>query len=355
MAPTDFYFACDWVEENADQIDALPDLETFPFPWTQAYDDRGFTLNRFTPLDMAVIAGRRDIIEKLIAKGAQTDYLEDTMEYMRWKQEDVRDVLDLLPDQRPSFHSLSKAIGNHDARALEVLLDGGGDPNSQRAYLWNDDGTARRTDTLLEVAVRDGDLACAALLLQRGALIRPEAITLVVERRDDAAAMANLLLGAAKIMSVHTADAQDGTPLYWLVDSEGNDFPAKERYALAALLIEHGAEVNAAVNDGTTPMWVVCRGLYQSPEEDRLSLATMLIQHGAEVNVVSSGNGTTPLMFAGARGDLKVISLLLGAGADPLARDHEGRTALDFAWMRGRDKAAEVLLKAAGDPEREAI
>ena len=43
---------------------------------------------------MAVIAGRRDIIEKLIAKGAQTDYLEDTMERMQWKPKVVRAVLE---------------------------------------------------------------------------------------------------------------------------------------------------------------------------------------------------------------------------------------------------------------------
>lgn len=349
---TEFHRVRDWVEDNPDKIDDLPDLKTPPYPWTYAYKHEYMTLDMFTPLDMAIIAGRRDIIEKLIAKGARTDNLENMMECMYWEPEDVRAVLALLPDQRPGFHPLSEAIRGKDAGKLEALLDQGGDPNSQRAWNWNDDGTAKETETVLEVAASKGDLACAALLVRRGALIQPEAIARAIERRSDAVAMTQLFLGTGGIQPLHSADAQGETPLHRVVGCERNGFPARDRYALTTLLIEHGADVNAAAHDGTTPLWAVCRGFYQSPEKDRLTLVALLIKHGAEVNVSATDTGTTPLMFAGARGDLKVMSLLLGAGADPLARDAEGRTALDFARMRGRDKAVEMLLLSAGSPEQ---
>src|SRR5262249_50701435 len=54
-----------------------------------------------------------------------------------------------------------------------------------------------------------------------------------------------------------------------------------------------------------------------------------LIEAGADVNV---GNlkGTTPLMAAAKKGDADLIRDLLAHGADPKAKDKNGRRALDL-------------------------
>ncbi|MES2463923.1 MAG: ankyrin repeat domain-containing protein, partial [Armatimonadota bacterium] len=126
----------------------------------------------------------------------------------------------------------------------------------------------------------------------------------------------------------------------------------KRATEMVRVLLAAGQTIDVHSRDerGETLLWKACSGNF--PKEGRAALLTLLLEHGADVNVAAIDTGTTPLMFAAASGDRAVIALLLGAGADPLARDQEGRSALNFARMRGRDKAAEVLLLAAGNLEQ---
>jgi hypothetical protein len=65
--------------------------------------------------------------------------------------------------------------------------------------------------------------------------------------------------------------------------------------------------------------------------ENQLILAKQLIEHGANVNAASIPMGRTPLLsvcHAGNVTNLDFVELLLKAGADPNAPDHEGRTPL---------------------------
>lgn len=287
----DYYCALRWVEDNASKIDELPDLEA-----TQR-----MCCSTFTPLDMAVIAKRRDLVEKLIAKGACTDNLEFMLEFMGWEVEDTRALLSQRVNKWPGFDALSKAIQRHDARRLEQLLDHGGEPNSQQT--WNGWDGETHVQTLLEIAVTDSTLECVKLLVQRGAIIRTEVIPKAFLRFHDAYAVVLLLLSAGAVLPV-------GVPDQW----------------------------------NETILWNVCSGLYQG--KDRAALVAILIEQGADVNVTRADTKTTPLMFVAASGNLDVISLLLGAGADPLARDQEGRAAIDFARLRGKTRAVETLLQA---------
>jgi ankyrin repeat protein len=60
----------------------------------------------------------------------------------------------------------------------------------------------------------------------------------------------------------------------------------------------------------------------------------LLLQHGAEVNAVD-GYGYTPLIYAAAQGCLRSTTLLLEAGANPHHRDQEGHSALDHVRRAG--------------------
>jgi ankyrin repeat protein len=55
--------------------------------------------------------------------------------------------------------------------------------------------------------------------------------------------------------------------------------------------------------------------------------------------------GFTPLMHAAHAGNLELVRLLLENGADPNAKNGEGKTPLMFARENGRAEVAELLRK----------
>jgi hypothetical protein len=73
--------------------------------------------------------------------------------------------------------------------------------------------------------------------------------------------------------------------------------------------------------------------------EDEASVRTLLAGDRAAVNSPAGRtwggqlDGATPLMLAAARGNEKLITALLNAGADPTLTDAYGRNAADYAQM----------------------
>jgi ankyrin repeat protein len=98
--------------------------------------------------------------------------------------------------------------------------------------------------------------------------------------------------------------------------------------SLLGRLFERGADPNERQGDWNALTYVAHRGGADG--------ARFLIARGVAVNAP----GTSPLHAAAARGHADLVGLLLEAGADPDARDAEGRTARDVA--RG---AAVALLR----------
>ncbi|XP_047104840.1 ankyrin repeat, PH and SEC7 domain containing protein secG-like [Schistocerca piceifrons] len=74
-----------------------------------------------------------------------------------------------------------------------------------------------------------------------------------------------------------------------------------------------------------------------------------LVGAGAEVDARTSLEQSTPLHWAARSGHAGVVRLLVGASADPNARDRWGRTPLHIAAMRGDAEAAAELLLAGAD------
>ena len=124
----------------------------------------------------------------------------------------------------------------------------------------------------------------------------------------------------------------DWTSLHWA--SRRGDVNAAE------VLIDDGADVNAATEMGETPLSV-------ASSAGHAGVAELLITRGADPNA-SFGYGQAPLAAAGAAGNRGVMESLIARGADVNKRGRDGGTLLHEAteWSL---PAIELLLAKGTD------
>ncbi len=119
------------------------------------------------------------------------------------------------------------------------------------------------------------------------------------------------------------------------------------RYGRRAELLEALDQAPFALEargpEGDTP-------LLAAVETGRRELARLLLEHGADPNAANR-RGRTPLMEAALRGDLELVAMLLEAGADPHRQDRWGETALFDAVRAGHLAVVRRLLEAGADPD----
>ena len=134
-------------------------------------------------------------------------------------------------------------------------------------------------------------------------------------------------------------DALDGrgmTPLAHAIvadDRSGGD-------SLVTLLIEHGADVNRPDAYGHTPlMWSV------GPGSERLT--ALLLRAGADPRRCRPDGTTVLHVAAHSEASATVAGMLLTAGADPSARDREGKTPAAYAHEAGLTELGQRLAAPA--------
>jgi len=146
---------------------------------------------------------------------------------------------------------------------------------------------------------------------------------------------------AADPLAVHQRGWIGDSPLHW---------PSHNGYVeIVQMLLDAGASIEAdEIN------WVGGKPLHWASEHAP-ACVELLLQRGAMVDsrnikTDSACYGMTPLiMNATQKNDCaEVTGLLLGAGADPNARDATSKTALDYARERGHRRVEQVLQGAAG-------
>ena len=154
--------------------------------------------------------------------------------------------------------------------------------------------------------------------------------------------------GASKVAAVllqNSADTEakrsDGsTPLHIAVQNSPNSAVSKPAYTyidgrpvrmnVAALLLQHGADVGSADEHGRTPLHIAA-------QLDFDKVAALLLKYGADI-----GAGM-PLHTAAAFGAKKVAALLVENGADLRAKNVAGETPLDVAMQSGRGNLLNIL------------
>ena len=118
-------------------------------------------------------------------------------------------------------------------------------------------------------------------------------------------------------------------PLYYAC----TDCDIRRACAMATLLLDFGAEVDATDDRGATPLISAChRPVYLSSDVEHVELATLLLDRGANI---MKGDPHTPLWHAAYTGKVGVVELLLQRGApadvgfDP---SHPQRVSGDSLW-----------------------
>ncbi len=106
----------------------------------------------------------------------------------------------------------------------------------------------------------------------------------------------------------------------------------KGELAGAELLLGRGAAVSLA---GWSPIHYAATG----PEPQ---LVKLLLDRGADIDAASP-NGTTPLMMAAQYGSEESVKLLLQRGADLGRRNQRGMGPVDFAKLSGREPVVRLL------------
>jgi ankyrin repeat protein len=104
------------------------------------------------------------------------------------------------------------------------------------------------------------------------------------------------------------------------------------------LLLERGAAVNSPSNNAQHVM-----PLHSAVAGRHYEIARLLLEHGADANAAQS-DGFRPLHGAAENGQRETIELLLKYGADKTLAQAQGETALDIARKRGHGEDILSLL-----------
>jgi len=196
---------------------------------------------------------------------------------------------------QPGESPIHEAACRGDVAKIRQLLE-------DDSLLVNSPAGSRGT-TPLHSAIKGGQLEAAKVLLDHGADIEADVFSegrplqLAVEMRDRA--MVRLLLerGANADGKGRT---QDAPPIV----------KARNDPEMLKLLIEHGASVDGCDRFGGTP-------LIYAAASGNLRMVKMLLDEGASIDVQGSFRGGTPLDGAIRGGHLAVAQLLLQEGAWP--------------------------------------
>ena len=189
-----------------------------------------------------------------------------------------------------SFEDFFSAIQRDDARALTALLQRGFDPNTRDA----------KGQPGLLLAVREP---------------APNALRVLLN---------------AKNIQVEARNSQDESPLMMAA--------IRGQLDIARQLIDKDADVNK-------PGWAPLHYAVSSSQGDALAVAKLLLDNSAYVDAASP-NGTTPLMMAAMYGPPEAVKLLLEESADPTLKNQLGLTAIDFARRANRNDVAELIAVA---------
>lgn len=131
-------------------------------------------------------------------------------------------------------------------------------------------------------------------------------------------------------------------------ESRADRDPAENEFLAAAFrgrletvktLLDKGADPNSADDIGQTALMGAARN-------GHVETVSLLLAAGARVDVTLHATNWTALLLAAFYGQADVVKVLLDHGADPKAKDSEGKTAMAWAKVKKHDKVVAVLKEA---------
>lgn len=287
--------------------------------------------NGATPLRVAVENRCQRIVQSLLFHGADTEIQdchgntalhtalsgridEEIISLLIAKNADIeaRDLLERTP--------LYIAIIRNSQTTARYLIRHGADANA-----WCDN--SQIVGTLLFEAVRQSKEWAVKLLLEGGADLQARNS---IGRQTLYYAVAHGQESIVRILLDHAASLR--TTIDSVYDSGVAllDFAmGKSNVTVVEMLLKAGADINGQDILGDTALHRLMR-TGQQPLEQMVSL---LVGLGAQINIGNS-NGDTPLHLAIYHGRLKIVQMLLDAGAGPHATNMLGETPLDMVQTR---------------------
>ncbi|KAF0698561.1 Aste57867_10825 [Aphanomyces stellatus] len=118
-------------------------------------------------------------------------------------------------------------------------------------------------------------------------------------------------------------------------------WPNHNRVAIIQLLLQHGADADAANKNGLTPLFLAIR-------MEASHIVQALLAHGAKLTFAASGMPMA-LGFMSMVGLINVVQHLLALGASVNATTRSGEIALSLASKEGQIEIIYLLLAAGAD------
>lgn len=139
--------------------------------------------------------------------------------------------------------------------------------------------------------------------------------------------------------SIHVIDTKDDTVLdKALLIQVPQKCTAEQKFELIKFLVESGINVNIKGEIRDLPLH---HAIYQRD----LDIAALLIKHGADINARVSSCSTPPLFIATQRGDMQAFMFLLANGANPCKPGKYNRNLLHAAAERNQIGMLQFLVE----------
>jgi ankyrin repeat protein len=297
-----------------------------------------------TPLVIATLVGNVPLTRWLLSRGADPNLrggLGNTV-IQQAAADDRKDIANLLRE-----FALPPTV---DGQSVVQLIEQGRTAELAQllSHLPAEGASFRARQALLVAAILARNLDAVGVLARWGA--DPNAVFEVPDGFDSSAVtpllfaigqgadgkMIEQLIKAGANPDRYVPVIQSERPLEYALMSD--DLVA------ADALLRNGADPNLVnPRHGWTPLMVAAERV-KSPDEPWFRLIENLLKVGASVDT-SDADGATALHISAAKGNARLVKCLLEHGANPVARDNNGRTPLDLAR---KEKAKPVIALLAG-------
>ena len=249
------------------------------------------------------------------------------------------DLKKKIKTEKEDCHQFMFDMAEYNWDAVKCLLKAGMDVNSHQYYDSSRDSSSG--DTLLHIAVKQGDLEIVKFLLGNGAELDEEdyegCIPLQIAFENDYLFIADALVDAAEEGDYSYVYDNDGnTPLHYVASTKASEvLDGKEIFLtdivnkILSKMLDSDEEVNATNKYGDTPLHFAVK--YGTEELVKQLMAVK----GVDINYQNK-KGDTPLHEAGERyNSYSLYTLLLKGGASEKVFNKNGYNPKGYKlWSR---------------------